>query len=895
MLSSSPRPDRLYKRNANQFQGQVLVGPSSPSAAYQDGEISPSFDASFASSMSITSDDRNQPSPLGTGPSASASAPTVLLVDGSSPIMAMDISPAPAPLPQTHPISVRPLVLFGRPASQPQTLTLSSTSSKPERPFLRNLFRGEQSAPPTQTTFPPIAPLSIPRSTSPDAFAAPLSSTSSSMRPKKPRSRPSSGTGGHARRPSLTHLAASQPILPTAEFTYGSKKASGGPRDENVAPGVDSFFGTAPKMEENLVPSRYPAPSRPRSALPSAWNSSSTSLAPPNPPIKRKSDSSVPKSRKEIEEGSPFRMEIDGASPRNGPSPLSPRRSVSDSAAPLAYGSPASNDSPSSQDGAAEELGSFFEDNDGTSPLPANRKRFLAQENSPTPASPTPVCNLSSTSLGRLSKVSTFGGPGHVARRQRSSLGLNHLSRRPSLASFGNVSGSSASILSDSGSTCSSSNSSFNKRLATQAQDGRPSHSRRNSRRTLSVADAVSAAEVQHSPALFGGGIFERDLNIPMESPRPAPIPLDGPDYFTGKGTGIESGKGNGKRLGTSIDLGPAVMACMSPDRQSPIAGFRGQEIKGKALPCFKHKDDGLMRITPETLNLLQNGHFSDKQIASYHIIDCRFEFEYSGGHIENAVHLPSIAHVEDSLLRQTDSLPVPSTSEQPLAEGKTILIFHCEFSATRAPTSASHLRKQDRRINLSQYPKVHYPEVYILQGGYKAYWEAYPERCTGGYVTMDDKKHKVERAFHLENFRKQKGVFMRASSFTFGEAQHMSALLRNAEGGSRRPTSCSIKEPIKPVGFEFPKRGSTISTPSGAKRGMLSVHDEDGEGDSSFGTNGSSPCGSGGSPCPPTSKGVGRPALKIPSQPFPLAGKTLNPKRLMNRAQTSASLPFAR
>ena len=297
-------------------------------------------------------------------------------------------------------------------------------------------------------------------------------------------------------------------------------------------------------------------------------------------------------------------MEIDGASPRNGPSPLSPRRSVSDSAAPLAYCSPASNDSPSSQDGAAEELGSFFEDNDGTSPLPATRKRFLEQENSPTPASPTPVCNLSSTSLGRFSKVNTIGGPSHVARRQRSSLGLNHLNRRPSLASFGNVSGSSASILSDSGSNCSSANSSFNKRLATDALVGRPSHSRRNSRRTLSVADAASVAEIQHSPALFGGGIFERDLNIPMESPRPAPIPLDGPDYFTGKGgSGIESGKRNGKRLGTSIDLGPAVMACMSPDRQSPIAGFRGQEIKGKALPCFKHTSDGLMRITPETVS----------------------------------------------------------------------------------------------------------------------------------------------------------------------------------------------------------------------------------------------------------------------------------------------------
>lgn len=185
----------------------------------------------------------------------------------------------------------------------------------------------------------------------------------------------------------------------------------------------------------------------------------------------------------------------------------------------------------------------------------------------------------------------------HVARRQRSAIGLN-LSRRPSLASFGTVAGSFSSTTSNpSDSTSNSSNSSFNKRLATQAQDGRPSHSRRNSRRALSVADAAEAGcpKVQHSPALLGGGLFERDLNIPMESPQPAPIPVDGSDYFGG----------SGKRGIASIDLGPAVKACMSPEAGSPIAGFREQESKGKALPCFNVKEDGLMRITPETVRFL--------------------------------------------------------------------------------------------------------------------------------------------------------------------------------------------------------------------------------------------------------------------------------------------------
>lgn len=184
----------------------------------------------------------------------------------------MDISPAP-PVENTSvraPPKLRPLALFGRHASQPLTATAGSLS-KPEHPFLRSLFRGEQSAPATQTTFPPIAPLSIPRSTSPVETAPPCplplaSSSTSSNRPKKPRSRPSSGSGGHCRRPSLTHFATAP--IPTDDdplgsfgsndFTFSSGSTRGG--DENVPPTGDGFF-VAPTIQETLVQSRFPASS----------------------------------------------------------------------------------------------------------------------------------------------------------------------------------------------------------------------------------------------------------------------------------------------------------------------------------------------------------------------------------------------------------------------------------------------------------------------------------------------------------------------------------------------------------------------------------------------------------------------------------------------------------
>lgn len=72
--------------------------------------------------------------------------------------------------------------------------------------------------------------------------------------------------------------------------------------------------------------------------------------------------------------------------------------------------------------------------------------------------------------------------------------------------------------------------------------------------------------------------------------------------------------------------------------------------------------------------------------IKEFLIIDCRFDYEYEGGHIQGAINLSELADIEGRLLNGP-SPPEPSTSETPGPEGKTVLIFHCEFSAKRAPT----------------------------------------------------------------------------------------------------------------------------------------------------------------------------------------------------------------
>jgi hypothetical protein len=69
----------------------------------------------------------------------------------------------------------------------------------------------------------------------------------------------------------------------------------------------------------------------------------------------------------------------------------------------------------------------------------------------------------------------------------------------------------------------------------------------------------------------------------------------------------------------------------------------------------------------------------------------------------------------------------------------------------------------------MHRYPKLHYPEIYILQGGYSGFFAHHKERCEPqSYVAMQDERHKVACAREMRNF----GNFSKLSrtqSFTYG------------------------------------------------------------------------------------------------------------------------------
>ncbi|RUS73961.1 hypothetical protein EGW08_018276 [Elysia chlorotica] len=159
-------------------------------------------------------------------------------------------------------------------------------------------------------------------------------------------------------------------------------------------------------------------------------------------------------------------------------------------------------------------------------------------------------------------------------------------------------------------------------------------------------------------------------------------------------------------------------------------------------LPTIRGKHQDLKSITPETLSRLIEQQFSD-DIEEFHIIDCRYPYEYEGGHIKDALNIYTKEAIANEYLKS------PWVSKDP--NKRKILIFHCEFSAERGPGLFRFLRQHDRDANKECYPFLHYPEIYLLEGGYKNFFEHCPHLCVPQtYRKMVDKNHSED----LRKFR---------------------------------------------------------------------------------------------------------------------------------------------
>uniref|UniRef100_A0A8D1ULJ9 M-phase inducer phosphatase n=1 Tax=Sus scrofa TaxID=9823 RepID=A0A8D1ULJ9_PIG len=165
-----------------------------------------------------------------------------------------------------------------------------------------------------------------------------------------------------------------------------------------------------------------------------------------------------------------------------------------------------------------------------------------------------------------------------------------------------------------------------------------------------------------------------------------------------------------------------------------------GDYSKAFLLQTVDGKHQDLKYISPETMVALLTGKFSNI-VERFVIVDCRYPYEYEGGHIKTAVNLPLERDAENFLLQN----PITPRS----LDKRIILIFHCEFSSERGPRMCRFIRERDRASN--DYPSLYYPEMYILKGGYKEFFPQHPTFCEPqDYRPMNHEAFKEE----LKTFR---------------------------------------------------------------------------------------------------------------------------------------------
>jgi M-phase inducer tyrosine phosphatase len=132
--------------------------------------------------------------------------------------------------------------------------------------------------------------------------------------------------------------------------------------------------------------------------------------------------------------------------------------------------------------------------------------------------------------------------------------------------------------------------------------------------------------------------------------------------------------------------------------------------------PSFPDSSGRYRRITANTFCSLFNDHSNFKTLV---VVDCRTQGEYDGGHIQGAIRRHPFEDGFDTLYSE-------------IYDPTTLIIFHCEFSAYRAPASINRFIKQHAEAG-GDPAALH---VFVLDGGYSQFWPQHKGFCDGGYVS---------------------------------------------------------------------------------------------------------------------------------------------------------------
>eukprot|EP00761_Pharyngomonas_kirbyi_P003614 gb/GECH01003618.1/.p1 GENE.gb/GECH01003618.1/~~gb/GECH01003618.1/.p1 ORF type:complete len:392 (+),score=80.63 gb/GECH01003618.1/:1-1176(+) len=202
-------------------------------------------------------------------------------------------------------------------------------------------------------------------------------------------------------------------------------------------------------------------------------------------------------------------------------------------------------------------------------------------------------------------------------------------------------------------------------------------------------------------------------------APRPAPLHIPEKRERTASTGGLPTPIFSPERKSKSPtpDSAPVTPITPCPDPLLPVMAFPYK----KECPS----------ISSDTLASLLNGEYDD-QIEQYYIIDCRYPYEHEGGHIRGAFNLYQKSELKEFFMNSPK-------------EG-AVIIFHCEFSQKRGPKLFSELRQMDRDAHSDSYPELYYPNMFLLDRGYKQFYAKYKEFCEPqDYVKMLDQRYTAQ------------------------------------------------------------------------------------------------------------------------------------------------------
>uniref|UniRef100_A0A5S6Q9M4 protein-tyrosine-phosphatase n=1 Tax=Trichuris muris TaxID=70415 RepID=A0A5S6Q9M4_TRIMR len=156
--------------------------------------------------------------------------------------------------------------------------------------------------------------------------------------------------------------------------------------------------------------------------------------------------------------------------------------------------------------------------------------------------------------------------------------------------------------------------------------------------------------------------------------------------------------------------------------------------------------------ISATVLAQLVRGGFIET-VANYQLIDCRYPYEFDGGHIKSAVNV----HTADDF----DETFFGNERIDRQGDGISVIVFYCEYSQQRGPKMYRRLKREYQKMAKGQSSNFDCPEMYLLADGYRKFFRKYPHMCSPeNYVKMSDGKFGLQdkcRRERTDSFRKKK------------------------------------------------------------------------------------------------------------------------------------------